>query len=51
MGACKLPGCDKYRRLDIIVTKQQYYFEVLYFTGSDEFNKEMRSEALKQVTH
>lgn len=49
MGVCKLPGCDKYRRLDIIVTTpEQYYFELLYFTGSDDFNKEMRSEALKQ---
>lgn len=49
MGICKLPGCDKYRRLDVIVTTpEQYYFEVLYFTGSDDFNKEMRSEALKQ---
>ena len=49
MGVCKLPGCNKFRRLDIIVTTpEQYHFEVLYFTGSDDFNKEMRSEALKQ---
>lgn len=49
MGLCKLAGCNKFRRVDIIVTKpEQYYFELLYFTGSDEFNKEMRSDALTQ---
>jgi DNA polymerase/3'-5' exonuclease PolX len=49
MGLCKLGGSDTFRRIDIIVTKpEQYYFELLYFTGSDDFNKEMRSEALIQ---
>lgn len=49
MGLCKLGGCNTFRRIDIIVTKpEQYFFELLYFTGSDDFNKEMRSEALTQ---
>ncbi len=49
MGICILPGCKNYRRLDIIVTTpEQYYFELLYFTGNDEFNKQMRSYALEK---
>ncbi len=48
MGMCILPGCTNHRRIDIIVTKpEQYYFELLYFTGNDDFNKEMRSYALE----
>ena len=48
MGMCILPGCTNHRRIDIIVTKpEQYYFELLYFTGNDEFNKEMRSYSLE----
>jgi len=47
MGVCKLPHESRYRRIDIIVTKpEEYYFELIYFTGSDEFNKEMRRHAL-----
>ena len=49
MGMCILPGCKNYRRLDIIVTTpDQHYFELLYFTGNDEFNKQMRSYALEK---
>lgn len=45
MGACKLE--KKTRRLDIRLTPfDQYYCAVLYFTGSDLFNKEMRAHAL-----
>lgn len=45
MGACKL--AEKTRRLDIRLTPyDQYYCAVLYFTGSDLFNKEMRAHAL-----
>ncbi|XP_017880225.1 DNA polymerase beta-like [Ceratina calcarata] len=49
MGVCQLPGSkDKpFRRLDIrLVFHDQYYCAVLYFTGSDLFNKEMRAHAL-----
>ncbi len=45
MGACKVN--ERTRRLDIRLTPyDQYYCAVLYFTGSDLFNKEMRAHAL-----
>ncbi|KAK5638695.1 hypothetical protein RI129_012990 [Pyrocoelia pectoralis] len=46
MGACKLEDLPT-RRLDIRLTPcDQYYCSVLYFTGSDMFNKDMRAHAL-----
>ncbi|XP_018393618.1 PREDICTED: DNA polymerase beta-like isoform X2 [Cyphomyrmex costatus] len=49
MGVCQLPE-DKskpFRRLDIRLTfYDQYYCAILYFTGSDLFNKNMRAHAL-----
>nr|XP_018917447.1 PREDICTED: DNA polymerase beta-like [Bemisia tabaci] len=46
MGACKPK--DTARRLDIRVTPiDQYFCAVLYFTGSDMFNKQMRAHALQ----
>ncbi|XP_068901143.1 DNA polymerase beta-like [Tenebrio molitor] len=48
MGACRLDGDSVTRRLDIRLTPfDQYYCAVLYFTGSDMFNKEMRAHALE----
>jgi len=51
MGVCRLPG-DKskpFRRLDIRLTYyDQYYCAILYFTGSDLFNKNMRAYALEK---
>mgnify|MGYP001225239653 FL=1 len=45
MGVCKLK--KHFRRLDIrLLPRDQYYCGVLYFTGSDMFNKNMRSHAL-----
>ena len=45
MGVCKPK--KHFRRLDIrLLPKDQYYCGVLYFTGSDIFNKNMRSHAL-----
>lgn len=45
MGVCKLPE-SKYklhRRIDIkVYPKDQYGFALLYFTGSDYFNRSMR---------
>lgn len=39
----------KHRRLDLrIVHYDEYACGILYFTGSDEFNKQMRKEALKK---
>ncbi|XP_044260948.1 DNA polymerase beta-like [Tribolium madens] len=47
MGACKLNQDSITRRLDIRLTPyDQYFCAVLYFTGSDMFNKEMRAHAL-----
>ncbi|XP_070621576.1 DNA polymerase beta isoform X2 [Erythrolamprus reginae] len=52
-GVCQLPskGDDPaypYRRIDIrLIPKDQYYCGVLYFTGSDLFNKNMRTHALE----
>ncbi|XP_044273275.1 DNA polymerase beta [Varanus komodoensis] len=53
MGVCRLPSKDEetdypYRRIDIrLIPKDQYYCGVLYFTGSDLFNKNMRVHALE----
>uniref|UniRef100_A0A069DYM9 DNA polymerase n=1 Tax=Panstrongylus megistus TaxID=65343 RepID=A0A069DYM9_9HEMI len=45
MGVCKVDVFA--RRLDIRLTPHdQYHCAVLYFTGSDMFNKEMRAHAL-----
>jgi len=47
MGVCKLQ--QHFRRLDIrLLPKDQFYCGLLYFTGSDIFNKEMRAEALNK---
>ncbi|KAF5284225.1 hypothetical protein FQR65_LT00225 [Abscondita terminalis] len=48
MGACRLQEYPV-RRLDIRLTPyDQYHCSVLYFTGSDLFNKEMRAHALER---
>ncbi|RZF36460.1 hypothetical protein LSTR_LSTR009556 [Laodelphax striatellus] len=47
MGVCKFK--DDARRLDIRITPfDQYYCAILYFTGSDLFNKKMRAHALQK---
>ena len=50
-GIARLPNASKHspvRRLDILYTHPyEYPFALLYFTGSGEFNKEMRAHALK----
>lgn len=44
MGVCKIT--ERARRLDIRLTPyDQYYCSVLYFTGSDLFNQQMRGHA------
>ncbi|XP_023341808.1 DNA polymerase beta-like [Eurytemora carolleeae] len=49
MGVCKLKQYDHYRRLDIrLLPLNQYYCGILYFTGSDVFNKKMRTWALSK---
>ena len=48
MGICQLPG-EKPRRLDILLTPEpEYGFAVMYFTGSDKFNVEVRRIALEK---
>lgn len=51
MGVCQLPT-DKnkpFRRLDIrLAPFDQYYCAILYFTGSDLFNRNMRAHALEK---
>ncbi|XP_032435263.1 DNA polymerase beta [Xiphophorus hellerii] len=56
MGVCQLQDTDDneeeehlHRRIDIrLIPKDQYYCGVLYFTGSDIFNKNMRTHALEK---
>ncbi|XP_053480803.1 DNA polymerase beta isoform X1 [Ictalurus furcatus] len=55
MGVCQLQRGVKdekdydHRRIDIrLIPKDQYYCGVLYFTGSDIFNKNMRTHALEK---
>lgn len=48
MGVCRVPSDNTkpFRRLDIrLVCYDQYYCAVLYFTGSDLFNQNMRAHA------
>ena len=49
MGFCKIPkpGYTKYRRIDIrFVPYNSYGSTILYFTGSKNFNTEMRIKAI-----
>uniref|UniRef100_A0A671SAN6 DNA polymerase beta n=1 Tax=Sinocyclocheilus anshuiensis TaxID=1608454 RepID=A0A671SAN6_9TELE len=55
MGVCRLKKKEEDeeeyfpRRIDIrLIPKDQYYCGVLYFTGSDIFNKNMRTRALEK---
>lgn len=47
MGVCNIKALPPFRRLDIrLIPSDQYYCGVLYFTGSDVFNRDMRKKAL-----
>lgn len=49
MGFCKLPGAKYCRRIDIRCIKQESFGPaMLYFTGSGDFNVNMRSYARKK---
>ena len=50
MGVCKVPGKSSLaRRIDIkVYPKEHYGFALLYFTGSDYFNRSMRLFAEKK---
>ncbi|XP_064473276.1 DNA polymerase beta-like [Ornithodoros turicata] len=48
MGICRLDNSCPFRRLDMrLIPQDQYVCGVLYFTGSDVFNTEMRAHAQK----
>lgn len=63
MGVCRLPGTvmtkevstmstHLFRRIDIrFIPLDQYHCGLLYFTGSDELNKEMRRKAIEMGFH
>jgi len=49
MGICKLNEESIGRRIDILLCdREHYYFTLLYFTGSYEFNIKMRKKALEK---
>lgn len=49
MGICRTSSRGKSRRLDLLLTPpEEYAFALLYFTGSDKFNVEMRKHALSK---
>ena len=48
MGICLAKGSKTKRRIDLkVYPRSQFGYGVLYFTGSAQFNKNMRIEALK----
>lgn len=48
-GVCRLDDSHPYRRLDMRLLPRDHFFcGLLYFTGSDIFNKSMRAHALQQ---
>lgn len=49
MGVCQVEGRERSRRIDIkVYPKEEYGFALLYFTGSDYFNRSMRLYAEKK---
>ena len=48
MSICRLGKDGVARRLDLLLTPiSEYYYSILYFTGSQSFNIKMRSKALE----
>jgi DNA polymerase/3'-5' exonuclease PolX len=51
MGVCKLSGTagKAFRHIDLLLCKpEEYWYTILYFTGSDVFNVSMRRHALSK---
>jgi DNA polymerase/3'-5' exonuclease PolX len=47
MGVCRLPRYQTHRHIDLLLCKpEEYWYTILYFTGSDVFNVSMRRHAL-----
>ncbi|PRP87656.1 hypothetical protein PROFUN_02356 [Planoprotostelium fungivorum] len=52
MGVCRLEGKETYRRIDIrVYPLHEWPLALLYFTGSDHFNRSMRLWAKKNGFH
>jgi DNA polymerase/3'-5' exonuclease PolX len=49
MGVCKLDNYQIARRIDIrVVSYQSYYTSLIYFTGSKNFNIDLRNKLLQK---
>ena len=49
MGVCRLPRHQTHRHVDLLLCKpEEYWYTILYFTGSDVFNVSMRRHALSK---
>ena len=49
MGVCRLPRHQTHRHVDLLLCKpEEYWYTILYFTGSDVFNVSMRRYALSK---
>lgn len=49
MAVCKIGKSGKARRLDLLLTNaEEYPYALLYFTGSDKFNIQIRKRALER---
>ena len=48
LAVCKLNGYQHYRRIDFLLsTPEEYPYALLYFTGNDKFNVDMRNRAIE----
>jgi DNA polymerase beta len=49
MGVCRLPKVHTHRHIDLLLCKpEEYWYTILYFTGSDVFNVSMRKMCLQK---
>jgi DNA polymerase/3'-5' exonuclease PolX len=48
LAVCKLPNSNHYRRIDFLLTSpEEYPYALLYFTGNDKFNVDLRNRAIE----
>mgnify|MGYP002636345352 CR=1 FL=1 len=48
MGICQVSKSSVFRRIDLkVYPRSQYGYALLYFTGSAQFNKNMRTQAVQ----
>jgi DNA polymerase beta len=48
LAVCKLPNSLHYRRIDFLLTPlEEYPYALLYFTGNDKFNVDLRNRAIE----